>query len=194
MSGFDGLRPRHYRALYIDPPWRFSGGTRGRPQHYARMTDAELARMPIADLCHPEGCWLFMWSTSPKLPDAIALGRAWGFRFSARAFVWVKLNARETPLFMDRTSFFFGQGYTTRKNCEDVLLFRRGQPARIAKDVPELLIAPRREHSRKPDEAYDRIERLAAGPYAELFARHQRAGWDAWGNEKHRFNKVDAHV
>jgi hypothetical protein len=30
---------------------------------------------------------------------------------------------------------------------------------------------PRREHSRKPDQVYLRIERLALGPYLELFVR-----------------------
>ena len=40
-----------------------------------------------------------------------------------------------------------------------------------------------REHSHKPDEQYARIERLYGGPYLELFARHRRDGWDAWGQE-----------
>ena len=44
-------------------------------------------------------------------------------------------------------------------------------------------MAPRQEHSRKPDEVYDRIEQLLEGPYVELFARRERKGWDSWGNE-----------
>jgi N6-adenosine-specific RNA methylase IME4 len=46
-----------------------------------------------------------------------------------------------------------------------------------------LIEAPRREHSRKPDEAYEHIERMTVGPYIELFARCQRPGWVSWGNE-----------
>jgi N6-adenosine-specific RNA methylase IME4 len=38
-----------------------------------------------------------------------------------------------------------------------------------------------REHSRKPDEAYEGIERLVEGPYIELFARQQRRGWTSLG-------------
>jgi hypothetical protein len=49
--------------------------------------------------------------------------------------------------------------------------------------VPQLILAPRREHSRKPDEAYERIEALVPGPYLELFARAPRKGWHSWGYE-----------
>jgi N6-adenosine-specific RNA methylase IME4 len=40
-----------------------------------------------------------------------------------------------------------------------------------------------REHSRKPDEAYPRINQLAAGPYVELFARGTATGCDSFGDE-----------
>src|SRR5947199_286743 len=50
-------------------------------------------------------------------------------------------------------------------------------------DVRKLIVAPRREHSRKPDEAYERIEALCEGPYLEMFARFARQGWDRWGVE-----------
>ena len=83
--------------------------------------------------------------------------------------------------------FAIGLGLTTRHNPEICLLARRGRARRIAKDVRELIIAPAREHSRKPDEAYRRIERYAAGPYLELFARQRRPGWTVWGNETGKF-------
>jgi N6-adenosine-specific RNA methylase IME4 len=54
--------------------------------------------------------------------------------------------------------------------------------------VKRLLISPRREHSRKPDEIFTRIERLAPGPYLEMFARDSRPGWDAWGNQSALFD------
>ena len=70
-----------------------------------------------------------------------------------------------------------------RANPEPCLLATRGQPRRLAGDVAKLLIAPRREHSRKPDETYPRIERLLPGPYLELFARQSRPGWDGVGDQ-----------
>ncbi len=50
-------------------------------------------------------------------------------------------------------------------------------------------MASRREHSRKPDQAYDRIEQLVDGPYLEMFARHIRSGWDGWGNQTALFSE-----
>ena len=102
---FAGLVRNGYRCLLIDPPTRFVAGTKGRPQHYERMTDADIAALPVADLLHPEGAWIFLWVTSPKLyapagsrtqlsPDDVV--RAWGARYSGRAFVWIKTKAKAT--------------------------------------------------------------------------------------------------
>jgi N6-adenosine-specific RNA methylase IME4 len=117
--------------------------------------------------------FLFLWVTTPQLPDAFPIMAAWGFRYSGTAFVWAKLNPRG--------------GYGTRKNVELCLRGRRGQPARRDRGVRELFVAPRREHSRKPDEQYERIERLCTGPYLELFARQRRPGWTSIGDEADRF-------
>jgi N6-adenosine-specific RNA methylase IME4 len=67
------------------------------------------------------------------------------------------------------------------------MLFTRGKPKRQSASVRQLIEAPRREHSRKPDEIHDRIEALVPGPYCELFARAPREGWDVWGNQTERF-------
>ena len=182
------------------PPSRsVSAGAKGRPQHYERMTDADIAALPVADLLHPEGAWIFLWVTSPKLyapsgsrtqlsPDAIA--RAWGARYSGRAFVWIKTKAKATmPIINCEHDLHVGMGFTTRKNAEDCLLFRTGMPQRLARDVREVILSPVREHSRKPDEAIARIERFCLGPRVELFAREARDGWDAWGDEVGVFNE-----
>jgi N6-adenosine-specific RNA methylase IME4 len=80
-----------------------------------------------------------------------------------------------------------GEG-VTRKNSEPCLLARRGNPRRLSRSVQELIVAPRREHSRKPDEIYERIERYASGPFVELFARQSRRGWSSWGDEVGKFD------
>ena len=195
---FAGLRKHAYRAISLDPPWSFSGGKKGRPQHYKRMTDEEIAGIALRNLAHPEGCHLFMWVTSPKMyctpasstrlnPDDIA--DAMGFRFSGRAFVWVKtINGRVVGEVPDADDLKTSQGFTTRKNAEDVLLFKSGSPKRIAKNIHEIIIAPAREHSRKPDEFYARVMRYCEGPYLEAFARESRPGWDTWGDEAKKFD------
>jgi N6-adenosine-specific RNA methylase IME4 len=92
---------------------------------------------------------------------------------------------RFTPLIED--DLYLSLGLTTRKGSEDVLLGRRGNCRRVAKDVREVILASVREHSRKPDAIYSRIERYCAGPYLELFARTRRPGWDAWGDQVDMF-------
>lgn len=81
-------------------------------------------------------------------------------------------------------------GYWTRANTEPCLLATRGRPKRLNADVRQGIIAPRREHSRKPDDIHARIERLVPGPYLELFARTQRPGWTVWGNQTDKFTEA----
>jgi N6-adenosine-specific RNA methylase IME4 len=92
-------------------------------------------------------------------------------------------------LVFDENSFFTGLGFWTRANPEMCLLATRGKPKRKSSAVKKLVIAPRREHSRKPDEVYGRIESLCDGPYLEMFARRSRPGWDAWGLQGGLFDR-----
>lgn len=191
---FPGLTLASYRTIVIDPPWSFSAGTKGRPQHYARMSDDEIAALPIRALAHPDGCNVFLWVTSPKLPHALGVAKAWGARYSGRGFVWVKTTSRtaEDLLFLPTDALHVGTGFTTRKNAEDCLWFKFGHPRRIAMDVREVIVAPRRQHSRKPNEAYRRIERLSLGPRVELFSRETRPGFESWGHETGKFDRSAA--
>jgi N6-adenosine-specific RNA methylase IME4 len=100
--------------------------------------------------------------------------RAWGFACKTVGFYWAKQNG-------GGEGFFAGIGFWTRANPEQYLLATRGRPKHRAADVAKLVVAPRREHSRKPNEIHEYVERLVEGPYLELFARASRPGWDAWG-------------
>jgi N6-adenosine-specific RNA methylase IME4 len=100
------------------------------------------------------------------------------------------MKADPYRLFADDATPFAGLGYWTRANTEPCLLATRGKPKRLNADVRQGIIAPRREHSRKPEGIHFRIERLVAGPYVELFARETRPGWDCWGNEVGKFDWV----
>jgi N6-adenosine-specific RNA methylase IME4 len=171
-------------AILADPPWHFQtysakGQGKSPSQHYATLTPDAIAELPVDRLAAPD-CWLFLWIPSSQLPIGLKVMERWGFAFSGRAFVWIKSN-RKSP------GFCVGMGKTTRKNAEDCWLAKRGTPRVQAHDVRELIVAPRREHSRKPDEQYGRIERLCAGPYVELFARQRWPGWHSWGDEADLF-------
>ncbi|HWM32278.1 MAG TPA: MT-A70 family methyltransferase [Methyloceanibacter sp.] len=184
---------RKYRVIYADPPWRFKnfsakGEGRNALAHYDCLSPSELAKLPIMDWADRD-CILFMWATDPLLPEALKLIDAWGFKFKTVGFYWAKLNKRADQERLVANDFFAGLGYWTRANAEQCLLATRGTPARRAKDVRRLIVSPRREHSRKPDEVYERIERLAEGPYLEIFGRSSRMGWDCWGNQAGLFDK-----
>jgi N6-adenosine-specific RNA methylase IME4 len=147
------------------------------------MSFAQLSALPVVDLA-ADDCVLFLWATDPLLPRALELISAWGFEYKTVGFYWVKTNAAAKS----DGDFFTGLGYWTRANPEQCLLATRGKPARSAKDVRRLIVDRRREHSRKPDQVRDRIERLVPGPYVELFGRETKPGWDCWGDQVELFN------
>lgn len=183
-----------YRCILADPPWLHTtrsakGQTSRAPSaHYPTMTLAQIKAMGVRDIAARD-CHLFLWTTWPRLPVALDVMKAWGFSYSSGFLTWVKLNPRRADMmFFSDADFHLGMGYTSRKNSEVCLLGRRGNPKRNSKAVRELLIAARREHSRKPDESFSRIETYCDGPRVELFARQTRPGWDALGNETTKFN------
>lgn len=180
-------RPHHYRVIYADPPWTFStysrkGKGRSAEAYYNCMTLPEIKAVPVSDWA-ADDCALLLWTTDPLLPTALEVIRAWGFTYKTVGFYWAKLNKSADPTLYREASFFTGLGFWTRANPELCLLATRGHPHRRRADVKKLIISPRREHSRKPDEAYQRIEALCEGPYLEMFARFSRSGWDRWGAE-----------
>ena len=174
----------YYRVIYADPPWTFStysrkGKGRSAEAHYDCMSLAEIKALPVADWA-ANNCVLLLWTTDPLLPTALDVIRSWNFTYKTVGFYWTKLNKSASSLDYNDRSFFTGLGFWTRANPELCLLATRGHPHRRRADVKKLIVSPRREHSRKPDEAYARIEALCEGPYLEMFARSERSGWDAW--------------
>jgi N6-adenosine-specific RNA methylase IME4 len=183
---------KRYGVIYADPPWNFKnfsekGTGRNAVAHYACMDFEQIAALKPQRWAAKD-CVLFLWATDPLLPKALELIEAWGFTYKTVGFYWAKINKRADLNAMSPDDFFTGLGYWTRANVEQCLLATRGSPPRMARDVKRLVIEPRREHSRKPDQIYGRMERLARGPYLELFARKSRRGWDRWGDQPRLFD------
>ncbi len=164
--------------IYADPPWRYSQKNLpgSAEKHYPTMSMDELCALPVAELAAPD-CALFLWATFPQLPEALRLIKAWGFQYKSVAFVWLKKNRKAD-------SWFYGLGFWTRANAEVCLLATRGRPRRQAANVHQFIISPVQAHSKKPDEAREKIKALLGDvPRVELFARQSTPGWDVWGNE-----------
>ena len=197
---FEGMKRLHYGAILADPPWTFEtrsdeGKGRSPEQHYQCMNLDDIKALPVQDVA-AKNCVLFLWIIDTHLPMALEVIEAWGFTYKTKAFNWIKLNAGggDMPA-ADPKTFFTGMGFWTRANPEDVLLATKGKPKRNegGGGVRRLIVAERREHSRKPDDIFGRIEALVPGPYLELFSREKRLGWDCWGNEVGKFNAQPAY-
>ncbi len=185
---FTGYARAGYQVILADPPWTFvtrSLKNQDRLPGYRVMTLDDIKALPVKQLA-AKNCVLFMWVIDSHLKLAMEVVEAWGFKYKTVGFYWEKINKDGSP--------FTGMGFWTRANpeqCwalqdsedEQCLLATTGQPKRVSRSVSRLIQAPRREHSRKPDETFERIEALCSGPYLELFARQRKPGWATWGNE-----------
>ncbi|UEM09282.1 DNA methyltransferase [Bradyrhizobium barranii subsp. barranii] len=175
--------------VYADPAWQFEtwseeGKDRSPEEHYECMPLDEIKALPVRQIV-PEDAACGLWVIDTMIDEGIKVLTEWGFTYKTVLFYYVKVGRGLRP--------HMGMGYWTRANPEICLFGTRGKPKRNGKGVERLILdldpsektilAPRGEHSAKPLEAYNRIERLLDGPYIELFARHARAGWHQWGNE-----------
>lgn len=199
MFGFD--------LIMADPPWLFETrsqkGTRKSPQaHYRCMTIAEICALPVGNLAAPDS-FLFLWATWPLLFTGDVRTRkpgnahhspvgevldAWGFRYVTGGS-WQKRTASGKAA--------YGGGYRARSSCEPFLIGVKGAPvnSRALRNLIETveddnaIDGLRREHSRKPEEAYAWCEAYMPGARRlDLFSRCDRDGWTAAGDEVGKFN------
>ena len=171
---------KQYGVIYADPPWTFKtysnkGKDRSPEKHYKVLSHSDICNLGVGNLAK-DNAILLMWAIDPLLDKAFEVIKAWGFTYKTVGFTWAKTNKKSE-------GFFTGLGYWTRGNPEMCLLATKGRPKRINKDVKQLVVSPREEHSKKPL-LHKEIERLVKGPYIELFARKKPYdNWDYWGNE-----------
>lgn len=186
--------PRAKLAM-IDPPWHFEtrsavkveANDRSPQKHYPTADLNHLKTIPMQEILDDDA-WLVLWITGPLIVRGVhvILARAWGLQLSGMGFTWIKLwnnfeTARlaTTPLL--EQDLAIGGGYTTRKNAEFAVLMKKGSPSVARRDIREVIVSPRREHSRKPEEAYRRLEHFCAGPRVDMFGGAPRPGWTYWG-------------
>lgn len=169
------LPQTRYGVIYADPEWPFAtwseaGKDRSAENHYPTSLVPVIAARPVAEIAAAD-CALFLWVTRPLLPAGLQVMEAWGFAYKT-CWDWDKIDV--------------GTGYWCRDRSEILLLGTRGDiPAPApGTQYPSLIAERRREHSRKPEWAYEMIEAYFPHlPKIELNARLRRAGWAAWGLE-----------
>jgi len=171
-----------FRTVLADPPWRFAHRTgKVAPEHarlgrYATMDLAGIRALPVAEAT-ASAAHLYLWVPNALLPEGLDVLRSWGFRYVSN-IVWAKRRRDGGPDGRG-VGFYF-------RNVTELLLFGVKGSLRTlapARSIVNMIETRKREHSRKPDEQYDLIERASPGPRLELFARHARPGWAAWGEE-----------
>lgn len=172
-----------FRTIYADPPWRFQNRTgKMAPEHkrlsrYGTMTLQEIYELPIATIA-AEQSHLYLWVPNALLAEGLETMRRWGYTYKSN-IVWYKIRKDGGP---DGR----GVGFYFRNVTELVLFGIRGKNNRTldaGRTQVNLLGTRKREHSRKPDEMIDIIERCSPGPRLEIFARHYRHGWHQWGDQ-----------
>ena len=176
---------KKYQIIYADPPWNYNNWSPLKTEKlskkcgrmlYPTMSLENICSLPIDDIADKD-CILFLWATMPCLEQALSVVKVWGFIYKTTAFTWVKNNP-------SGWGYYSGLGNWTLANPELCLLATHKTFPKRQSPVKQLLVAPRSEHSKKPDEARGRIVELMGDlPRIELFARQKVDGWDCWGNE-----------
>ncbi|CAG8575084.1 2062_t:CDS:10, partial [Racocetra persica] len=162
-----------FTVIMADPPWDIH-----MTLPYGTMTDDEMKAMEISTL-QDEGL-LFLWVTG----RAMELGREclniWGYD-RADELVWIKTNQLQRLIRTGRT------GHWLNHSKEHCLVGIKGNPEDLNLGLDcDVLVGEVRETSRKPDEIYGLIDRLAPGTRKlEIFGRQHntRPGWMTLGNQ-----------
>ncbi len=172
-----------FATVLADPPWQFVNRTgKVAPEHrrlarYGTLDLDAICALPVREALLPTA-HLYLWVPNALLPDGLRVLEAWGFAYKSN-IVWHKIRRDGGPDGRG-VGFYF-------RNVTELLLFGvRGRNARTlapGRRQVNYLATRKREHSRKPDEAFGIIEACSPGPFLELFARGQRPGWAAWGDQ-----------
>lgn len=178
------LPPGKFDLMVIDPPWRFgvwsreTGLQKSADAHYSTMTIDDVKALPIRSVA-ADDCLLWLWCTAPMLRQGFEVLDAWQFIYKSMG-VWHKRTKH------GKTQF--GTGFRLRSACEPFLIATIGNP-KSTRGVRNLIEGKVREHSRKPNEAYQAAEQLMPDARRlDLFSRENRVGWVCVGDESGKYD------
>jgi len=168
------LPDKKYKLLYGDPPWQYANVTTGRnnasgaASKYKTIPLEDICALPVQDIVDRDAA-LFLWITTPLLPDGFEVMDAWGFQYKT-AIYWRKVRSH-------------GLGNWFRGQVEVLLVGVRGKLKPFHCQKANFIQTKVGRHSQKPREIYGLLESLDLNPKIELFARERRQRWDAAGDE-----------
>jgi N6-adenosine-specific RNA methylase IME4 len=200
---FEGLRMFGYDLIMIDPPWPTEmrspkGEGKSAARQYGLMSFEEIAALPVSQLA-ADSCVVFVWGVWPHVMYGGAPSRRYADFDASRSPIGACIDAwgarvvtggawRKTTV---NGHVSIGPGYRVRSSCEPWFLAVIGNPRDNSKAARNIFDGLRREHSRKPEEAYAWCERyMPTARRAEIFSRTSRPGWDTWGYEAGKFDPV----
>lgn len=181
-ENFSSIPTENYKLIYADPPWsynnKYTGGTgkSGSISKYPVMTVEEICNLSVKKIVEKNSV-LFLWATTPLLPEAFEVMKNWGFNYKT-ALYWRKIMS-------------LGMGFWFRGQVEILLMGIKGKVKAFRIQKPNFVQSKVREHSRKPNEFYSLLEETGLFPRIELFARYKKKNWDCWGNEINQEVNVD---
>lgn len=173
---------RKFTTILADPPWQFQNRTgKVAPEHkrltrYETLKLDEICSMPISDIT-TEDAHLYLWVPNALLLEGIQVLQAWGFKYKTN-LIWHKIRKDGGP---DGR----GVGFYFRNTTEMILFGVKGHMRTLApgRSQVNIIKSMKQEHSRKPDEQYDIIEKCSPPDYLEIFGRGSRPGWTVFGNQ-----------
>lgn len=148
---------------------------RGEDKHYPLMKTIDIAKLPIRNLIHPDGCHMYMWVTNNFMLDALYLLKEWGFEYIT-LITWNKDRIGLGQYFRGITEHCIFA--TTKKRLPYKIIDGKRQQG-ITGFYEEKTI-----HSKKPKYMREMIEKVSYEPRIEIFARESINGWDCWGNDE----------
>lgn len=186
---------QRFGTIVADPAWPSSKAPSKARHHWMRenmkprygtMRPRDILALPVSDIALPDAV-LVLWATWMHMELAMQCIKVWGFRY-ATGMPWLKITKRSIADQEGMTPIF-GPGPWMQHCTELVLIARRGRPfgsqgnPRPARKG--IIIAPRQQHSRKPEDLQAWIDdpsKRFPGPKIELFATQRRSGWTSWGS------------
>ena len=197
-----------HRTVVIDPPWKKSNGGIGHASlqpstHYDVQNKYEIVKTINGWMTHhvvaPEA-HLYMWTVNTfsagsdqGILPALYVCEEIGFK-PITLVPWVKTNVgsptpygmRYTEMCIFAVRYRKGMGKNTRYSGTD--LVESVPNSKGLCSSKDYISAPRRQHSRKPEEFYSWVESRSRGPYLDLYSRTTRPGWTTEGNQVGTWN------